>query len=405
MAKDSIEKKLKSLRDLVRREEEGKPVASYNLPEDLAREGARSLGFTSAEWQAIRRLEEELSADPRFEHLEGKERKLLLRFVARVLLETDRDQVEAFLVDNAKEPEEQQCYFPVEFLQLKEGVDVAGVSLLPMIQSEREERDIALAPDVGTVVAVPVVGTHQKRMAERARAHAEHALRILRLTLREERNIHPYQLRFRLGDHFSFESGMSGWDTPSDVGWDLEVDSSLLELAERQPLWTAPLTPHTRLDRRIDRAMRWVEQTFLVGDELLELLFCFFALEALLGNKSKGLKAQRLAFRRALLGSVAQGGFAHPNRVALLYDKVRSAAVHGGEPPKVPEKMLTAFVWDTRRALTEFVSYARENDLKSQGKLLVSLEESPKRDLLIKGLREKEPEEWEEFLDKLEKRS
>lgn len=80
--------------------------------------------------------------------------------------------------------------------------------------------------------------------------------------------------------------------------------------------------------------MRWIEQAFVVGDkQLLELLFCFFALEALLGDKSDGLKAHALAFRRALLGSVVRGHFAHPNRLALLYDKVRPAAVHGSEPP------------------------------------------------------------------------
>jgi hypothetical protein len=35
--------------------------------------------------------------------------------------------------------------------------------------------------------------------------------------------------------------------------------------------------------------------------------------------------------------------------------------------------------------------------------VLETLEEDPKRELLIKGLREKEPEEWREFLDGLEK--
>jgi hypothetical protein len=77
-----------------------------------------------------------------------------------------------------------------------------------------------------------------------------------------------------------------------------------------------------------------MEQAFVVGDELLELLFCFFALEAILGGKSDGSKAHALAFRRALLGSMVRGHFAHPNRLAPLYDKVRPAAVHGSEPPR-----------------------------------------------------------------------
>lgn len=214
--------------------------------------------------------------------------------------------------------------------------------------------------------------------------------------------VHAYQLRFRLGDHYAFESGLGGWEIPSDAGWELELDHDLLQLAKRQPLWTAPLRPATKLERRVDRAMRWIEQAFVVGDELLELLFCFFALEALLGDKSEGLKAQSLAFRRALLGSVARGHFAHPNRVAFLYDKVRSAAVHGSEPPEVEPRMLAAFVWDTRLALVEYVDYAQANEFKRPGKLLKNLEGDPKRELLISGLREKDPKRWGAFLDELE---
>jgi hypothetical protein len=401
-AKDPIEKKLAKLRGIAQRDEGGEPVAFHALPAELAREGAEQLVFTAAEMDDLRSLQDALSTDPRFEHLEKGGWAQLVDFTARVQLEPKIDHVARFMQQNAKPPEERTCYFPVEFLSLSERIEVAGVSLMPVAEGEREKLKISIAPEVKTVAAVPTAGTNLKLMAERARAQAEHALRILRISLREDRMVHAYQLRFRLGDHYAFESGLGGWEIPSDAGWELELDHDLLQLAKRQPLWTAPLRPATKLERRVDRAMRWIEQAFVVGDELLELLFCFFALEALLGDKSEGLKAQSLAFRRALLGSVARGHFAHPNRVAFLYDKVRSAAVHGSEPPEVEPKMLAAFIWDTRLALVEYVDYAQANEFKRPGKLLKNLEGDPKRELLISGLREKDPKRWGAFLDELE---
>lgn len=400
-AKDPIEKRLRKLRSVVQSGEEGEPVASHALPAELAREGAELLVFTAAEMESLRGLQDELAADPRFEYLDSGGWTQLVDFVARIQLEPEADHITSFIEQNAKQPEERTCYFPVEFLSLSERTEVAGVSLLPVAEGEGEKLTISIAPEVKTVAAVLTTGTNLKLMAQRARSQAEHALRILRISLREARMIHAYQLRFRLGDHYAFESGLGGWETPSDTGWELELDHGLLQVAKQQPLWTTPLRPATKLERRVDRAMRWIEQAFVVGDELLELLFCFFALEALLGDKSEGLKAQRLAFRRALLGSVTRGKFAHPNRVALLYDKVRSAAVHGSEPPKVETKLLAAFVWDTRLALVEYVEYARANEFKRPGKLLKALEEDPKRELLIAGLREREPEAWDAFLDEL----
>lgn len=230
-----------------------------------------------------------------------------------------------------------------------------------MLDGSREELKISVAPAIKAIAAVVVQGTDQRAMAERARLQAEHALRVLRISLREDRWVHPFQLRFRLGDHYAFESGLGGgWEAPSNAGWEVELDAELLDLARRQPIWSTPMAPETGLERRIDRAMRWVEQAFLVEDSLLELLFCFFALEALLGDKSEGLKAQGLAFRRALLDSVTRERFAHPNRVAFLYEEVRPS------------------------------------------KLLKALEKDPRREKLIEGLRRDEPKRWASFLDELE---
>lgn len=402
-AKDQVEKKLRALRDLLRQGEGGEPVAFHAVPEELAAEGARQLVLTAAEKKGLEELEDLLVADPRFEHLARRGRPQLIDFAARVLLEPGTDQVARFIEANARTPQERICHFPVELLRLGEATEVAGVSLIPGGEGGTEDLEIAVAPEVGTVAAVPVLGTNQELMVERARAQAEHALRILRISLREDRMVHAYQLRFRLGDHYAFESGVGGWKGAPDAGWELELDPAHLRLASQAPFWEAPLRPQSRLERRVDRAMRWIEQAFLVGDPLLELLFCFFCLEALLGDRSDGLKGQSLAFRRALLGSVTKGRFANPNRLAFLYEEVRSAAVHGSEPPSIDAKMLVAFASDTRLALVEYVEYAQEKGMGQASEVFAALEADPKRALLIKGLREKEPDDWAEFLDGLEK--
>lgn len=65
------------------------------------------------------------------------------------------------------------------------------------------------------------------------------------------------------------------------------------------------------------------------------LLFQFFALEAILGDKAEGLRALGPAFRRTTLGHLVSGHWTGPENIYYQYDKVRSAAVHGSEPPEV----------------------------------------------------------------------
>jgi len=45
----------------------------------------------------------------------------------------------------------------------------------------------------------------------------------------------------------------------------------------------------------------WIERAIFTDGPLVALLYRFFALEALLGDKSSGLKGEQLAFRRATL--------------------------------------------------------------------------------------------------------
>jgi Zn-dependent alcohol dehydrogenase len=68
-----------------------------------------------------------------------------------------------------------------------------------------------------------------------------------------------------------------------------------------RPAWRAASTRQTvtaagrggrnDVERRANTALRWFEQAQLAGDPLMEVLFCFTALEAILGDTSEGLKA------------------------------------------------------------------------------------------------------------------
>jgi hypothetical protein len=88
------------------------------------------------------------------------------------------------------------------------------------------------------------------------------------------------------------------------------------------------------IERKALVAVRWLDRAFLTGDELVALLYRFFALEALLGRKSEGLKAHGLALRQMVLAHAVTGSFPNPNATLLLYDKIRSGAVHGEERQK-----------------------------------------------------------------------
>jgi hypothetical protein len=136
----------------------------------------------------------------------------------------------------------------------------------------------------------------------------------------------------------------------------------------------------------------------LVVDPISKLLYLFFALEAILGDKSEGLKGAGLAVRRALLGLLVNGGFSHPARTFVLYDNVRSAAVHGEEPPQISPKDVDAFAWDVRRAVNEFLRFARRNGLTRRAQVREALDADARRERVIDGLLEQDPELWGKVL-------
>lgn len=378
-----VEKALEVLQGLARLSTQRDPTQRWmwgQVPEDLRDDEHAALELVGSELDALEHLQRTLTEDDRFEYMEKRAvDEATWRFVCLASLRRSESHVDQFVSDHAQEPRHLTCYFPVELLKVPDETEVHGVTFIPADSAVLPEK--LWAPDpratMESVVGVGCIGTNYERMMLRAREVAEHALRLLRIGLREHRSIHERQLLFRLGVGYWFSDTASGWQRRADEGFGFELNEAMLEVALSPTIATLRVTGTNDVERCANRALQWFEQAQLAVDPLMELLFVFFALEAILGNKAEGTKARGLAIRRAILSHKITGGFAHPGRLYWLYDEIRSAAVHGGDPPEVPKEELAAFTWDVRRALSEFLEFARAEGIEKRGRVLRALDGDP----------------------------
>jgi hypothetical protein len=402
MARLTVEHALAELQRLVRRRPaaDGIPALTARIPDDLQSDEAKVIALPRDEYDALKRVRKLLPEDLRFEYLEERAAEAATwRFVCLAHMRSG-DHVPEFVAEHAREPMERTCFLPLELLTVSEELDLLGVRLLPVDQASPPEPFFGppLTETTRTVVAVPVRGTSYEKMNERARATADHTLRLLRATLRAHRWIAHEQLRFRLGPSFWFDDNRSGWKRAPDEGWELTLDEPLVELASSQPMWSLPEVPRTDVERSAELAVRWYERAQLVVERIDKLLYLFFALEAILGDTSEGLKAPALAIRRAMLGGLTTGHFIHPARTYLLYGEVRSAAVHGEPPPDVDEREIGSFAWDIRIAINEFLQFAADRGLVKRKRVRQALDTDEQRQGLIDTLLEEDPDRWRPYL-------
>ncbi len=134
----------------------------------------------------------------------------------------------------------------------------------------------------------------------------------------------------------------------------------------------------------------------------MALLYLFFGLEALLGDTSAGLKAPSIAFRQAMLSHLVTGTFPHPSKTYLLYDEVRSAAVHGEDVPNVSEGDVREFDWVTRQTLNEYLTFAKSRGLSRRAQLVNALDTNPNRPKLVDWLRARGGKAWDKYLARLD---
>lgn len=411
-ASKTVEEALETLQRTIRRsKKDAEPVESGEVPPHLVeRFASRSSGeegltlvLSADEKKALidgRRL---LRSDLRFEHLSDRDiQNYTWEFACRAHLDPDAELVQDFFEEHGREPADRTCYLPLELLEVTEPVEFQGVTILP--REDVEPPAIALGPDPrplgGSVVAVQVRGTDYGKMRDRALEKAERAVRLLRVSLRADRWVPDAQLLFRVGVHAWFDDGASTWQRDSGAGSVLTLDKGLRQHLDTEPIASLPERAESDLYQRVERALRWFDRAQRETDPVIALLFLFSALEGLLGEKSEGLKAGKLAMRRAMLGSLASGGFTDPDRTLRLYDEVRSYAVHGEETPVVGENLVARFSDDVRRALNEVLSFAELEGITTRKALRRALDGHERRDKVKAGLRERNPELWEKFFAK-----
>jgi hypothetical protein len=403
--REPVERALTKLRTLVHRPlSNGEElVRTGEVPEDLRSEDFEAIGLRADEAAVLEEVRSLLPADLRFEYLKDLELKSVTwRFVCLAHLQRKGDLVAEFVAKHAREPMEHTCFFPVELLNVKEEAELYGVKLTPLdaVTPPSTVFGHDPGPTTGSIAAVACTGTDRGNMAERARAVAERALRLLRATFREEPWMPDRQLRFRLGPVWWFDdSVLAGWTSPAEEGWELELDEALVRHATSQQISTLPAEGRNEVEDRAERALEWFERGQLAVDPIVRLLFLFSALEAILGDRSEKLKGHALAVRRAMLSLLTSGGFRHPKSTYLLYDEARSYAIHGEAPREPSQREVDDFAWDVRRALNEFLEYARTEGFTKRAQVRKALDEHERRDSVVRGLLGDDPKVWRRYLE------
>jgi hypothetical protein len=405
-SKTKVAKALIQLQQLIRRppsDNDERAAMTCLLPLELTGGKTEYIGLLSDEVKAIEMVKAALLADLKFEHM-SKPDDDVWQFVGECWTDRKTDHVPGFIEQHGREPMDRVCFVPVEHLSVTSATDVLGIRLLPIDDPGVPTGGLgfSLEKPVGCVAAIAVRGTNHSLMVARARLVAAHALRVMRIALREHLSIHDRQLRFRLGVVYTFDDHASGWETRADVAYDLGLPGDLIEMAENQPIWRLPVEPTTDVDKKADLALRWMERAGLTGEPLVALLYLFFALEALLGDKSEKLKAHGLAFRQTMLSHIIEGTFTHPNSTWFLYDAVRSAAVHGEGAPDVGKDVVQNFAWGVRKALNQYLTLAKNEKFVRRGRLLAFLDKHPEQPKLVAWLRGAGGDIWTKYLDEME---
>jgi hypothetical protein len=396
---------LRTLQELLRRESNPPDRPAMTLRLDRDDEESAVLFLDEEEAQLVRRLEATLLTDLRFEHMEKTIEEDLRQFAREAFSEQTPDAVAAFVDRHERDVEERVCYVPVEHLKVTSVRELFGMTLLPIDHEQVPDPHalFSLEAPVGSVAAVPVVGTHLGRMADRAQAEAEQSLRVLRVALRGHRMVPNPQLRFRISDYYTFGEGLAGFEMRPDVGWELELDDELVALAEGEPVARLVARPTTDVEKRGQIALRWLADAAMEGDDMKRLLYLTFALEAVLGDTSEGLKAHALAFRRAVLSTLAGEGkaFRHPDRIVEFYVNARSTAVHGEDIPTVDSRSVNRFAWDIRRALNEFLAFADRAGLTKRKDVRRAIDQSQEANDLETWIRGHAlSRDWEKYFDR-----
>jgi hypothetical protein len=361
------------------------------------------VALTDGHFAAIKAAEDVLAADERFEHL-APASDLVLAFAADCAADRQADHVTTFMERHERDAAARVCYFGVEFLRVTQAAKIAGIRLLPRDDPEIPQTNplFELDQTIASFAAVPVTGTNTVQMAARARTIAEHALRVLRLALRQTYpSVNKELLRFRLGTSHAFPEGAGGWQVHGDVALPLDLQPDLTPILNTAVAKLPPVAARKSVNEKALLAVDWLDRAVFTSDALVATLFRFFALEALLGRASERPKNGPLALRQMTLSRIATGYFRNPDDTFLQYDQVRSYAVHGEVPPTVTLEQASAFEWAVRETLDQYLTVANEHGFTRRQELLNLLDGYGDRDALITWIRQHGSAEWISYLDNI----
>jgi hypothetical protein len=290
--------------------------------------------------------------------------------------------------EQARPPTTQTCYVSLEYLSVEQPIALHAVEVLPLADSRIPDIEaLKLQADrLDSIAAVAVTGTHLVKMANRARALIGHELRLLQVGLRTSTGAADSQLRFRVGTTYMFDSGAHGWNRAPGASDVLPLNQHLLDLAQEHAVWKLPATAGNDLERRVQVALDWLDRARFVVEPVVQLLYLFFALEALLGDTAEGLKADSLAFRQMTLNAIMTDSFDHPAVTWGLYAGARSAAVHGEELTELDARTVEQFGASVRETLGHYLTLAGQHGLTKRSRLLETLRQCPERQELANWL-------------------
>lgn len=389
-----------------RDEPDGRGHWIWNVPPELATPEVATIILDGGGTALMETTTSVLLEDERFEYLvDEKPEELLWRYIFNCITDRRTDHAPAFIHEHSREVRRVTCYFPIAHLDVPVEQRILETRLLPLASDEIPLQDgfFKLDESVGGVIAVPSSGTKDKFMADRAQEIAEHVLGILRVSLKSAYpSILDGQLRFKLAEPWAFSNGATGFRRSPDRPYGIEMVKDLEELGQ-ESLLTLPFEPRNRLERTVVVAVQWINRALLTPEPMVSLLYHFFALEALLGDQSDGLKAPLLARRRAMLATAMGEGFRHPHDTYFLYESVRSAAVHGGTAAEVDGDRSQGFGLDVRKALAQFLTFARQEGFNRQSKVVAALDQHPQHPELVVWLRANGGPLWTKYFADLDR--
>ena len=350
------------------------------VPDDLRGNAFQWLELTIDEAVALDSAILAVATDLSLEHLGERAAEMLWRMVCEAIVERRTDHVGRFLTAHSRDPESLSVFFTIRHLDVRERFNLAGVTFLPLSDpGVPAPDDLLLEPHVGGVARAEALGTNRARIVDRARSNAEHALRVLRVGLPSALKLAASrQFRFRLGERYAFEdSRRAGWQIADDAAWEIGIDASTAAQVASTPMGRLSARPASTVERHAATALRWADRAVLTPDPLVRLLYLFFALEALVGDRAAAEKGRRITFRRAMLDHAITGGFHNPHVTYALYDDVRSAAVHGDDPPEITADEVYALDTDVRSGISEVLEFAASIETSKHSQVIHALDTHP----------------------------